>query len=180
MPRRSAVDPISALRHGGFLLYLIGGLDFQLRQPDADRGGAVGDHARENRIRASLRSIWAYIGLALVLPVILFALPAGAAADRFSRRWLIVIAQAGTGRVRRRAGVGVVDAGAAARSCTCCCSERERFARLGWPASTAIVTGLVPAKDVFQRRDVAEQRVPTGVDDRPAGGRVSAWRGGAR
>ena len=42
-----------------------------------------------------LALVLGYIGLTLVLPVILFALPAGAAADRFSRRWLIVIAQVG-------------------------------------------------------------------------------------
>src|SRR5688500_18866297 len=94
MPRRAAVDPISALRHGGFLLYLIGGLisnsgsqmrivavqwEMTLREPDVRK----------------LALLLGYIGLALVLPVLLFALPAGALADRFSRRWLIVIAQLG-------------------------------------------------------------------------------------
>src|SRR3954471_4422024 len=94
MPRRTAVDPISALRHSGFLIYLLRGLisntgsqmrivapqwEITIREPDP-RKLALG---------------LGYIGLALVLPVILFALPAGAAADRFSRRWLIAIAQVG-------------------------------------------------------------------------------------
>ena len=40
-------------------------------------------------------SFLGYMGLALVLPVLLFALPSGAVADRFSRRWLIVHRQLG-------------------------------------------------------------------------------------
>src|SRR5437879_397572 len=94
MPRRTAVDPISALRHSGFLIYLIGGLianagsqmrivavqwEITIREPDPRK----------------LALYLGYIGLTLVLPVILFALPAGAAADRFSRRWLILIAHVG-------------------------------------------------------------------------------------
>src|SRR4029078_11635158 len=94
MPRRTAVDPISALRHSGFLVYLLGGLisntgsqmrivaaqwEITIREPDPRK----------------LALYLGYIGLTLVLPVLLFALPAGAAADRFSRRWLIVIAQLG-------------------------------------------------------------------------------------
>ena len=145
MPRRTAVDPISALRHGGFLIYLIGGLisnsgsqmrivavqwEITIREPDPRK----------------LALYLGYIGLALVLPVILFALPAGAAADRFSRRWLIVIAQARTGRVRRRPGLGVVGEGADAAHLFAAVRHGNVFARLGWPASSAIVTGLVPSK----------------------------------
>src|SRR5688572_28486491 len=90
MTRRAAVDPISALRHGGFLLYLVGGL--------------ISNAGSQMRIVAVQWDIYTrvpdpiylgYIGLTLVLPVILFALPAGAAADRYSRRWLIIIAQTG-------------------------------------------------------------------------------------
>src|SRR5262245_41577025 len=95
MPRRTShVDPISAVRNGGFQLYLIGGLiantgsqmrivaaqwEVTLREPDPRK----------------LALYLGYIGLVLVLPVLLFALPAGAAADRYSRRWLIMIAQVG-------------------------------------------------------------------------------------
>ena len=144
MPRRTAVDPISALRHSGFLVYLIGGLisntgsqmrivavqwEITIREPDP-RKLALG---------------LGYIGLALVLPVILFALPAGAAADRFSRRWLIVIAQLGLAVC----GVGLAWAswvqGAAAVHLFAAV-RNGRFPRLGWPASSAIVTGLVPPR----------------------------------
>ncbi len=140
MPRRSAVDPISALRQGGFLLYLIGGL--------------ISNAGSQMRIVAVQWDIYTrdpdplflgYIGLALVLPVILFALPAGAAADRFSRRWLILIAQV---------GLAVCGVGLAWASWTraplplvyLLLFGTGTFRALGWPASTAIVAGLVPAK----------------------------------
>jgi MFS family permease len=144
MPRRTAVDPISALRHSGFLVYLLGGLisntgsqmrivaaqwEITIREPDP-RKLALG---------------LGYIGLALVLPVILFALPAGAAADRFSRRWLILIAQL---------GLALCGAGLAWASWVdapiffiyLLLFGTGVFRALGWPASSAIVTGLVPAK----------------------------------
>ncbi len=144
MPRRAAVDPISALRHGGFLLYLIGGLvsnagsqmrilavqwDFYTREPDPRK----------------LALYLGYIGLTLVLPVILFALPAGAAADRFSRRWLIVIAQMGLAAC----GVGLAWASGTRAPLPLMyllLFGTGTFRALGWPASTAIVAGLVPAK----------------------------------
>src|SRR6476660_2512701 len=94
MPRRNAVDPISALRHSGFLVYLFGGLisntGSQMRLVAAQCEISIREPA-PRKLALGL----GYIGLALVLPVIVFALPAGAAADRFSRRWLIVIAQLG-------------------------------------------------------------------------------------
>jgi MFS family permease len=142
MPRRSAVDPISALRHGGFLLYLV--------------GGWISNSGSQMRIVAvqweiTLRKqpdpylYLGFIGLALVLPVILFALPAGAAADRLSRRWLILIAQS---------GLALCGFGLAWASWTqaplivvyALLFGTGTFRALGWPASTAIVTGLVPAK----------------------------------
>jgi MFS family permease len=142
MPRRSTVDPISALRHGGFLLYLI--------------GGWISNSGSQMRIVAvqweiTLRKqpdpflYLGFIGLALVLPVILFALPAGAAADRFSRRWLILIAQS---------GLALCGFGLAWASWTraplfvvyLLLFGTGTFRALGWPASTAIVAGLVPAK----------------------------------
>ena len=140
MPRRSAVDPISALRHGGFLLYLIGGL--------------ISNSGSQMRIVAVQWDIYTrnpdplflgYIGLALVLPVILFALPAGAAADRFSRRWLILIAQVGLAAC----GVGLAWASwtrAPLPLVYLLLFGTGTFRALGWPASTAIVAGLVPAK----------------------------------
>lgn len=144
MPRRTAVDPISALRHSGFLAYLLGGLisntgsqmrivaaqwEITIREPDP----------RQLALRLG------YIGLALVLPVILFALPAGAAADRFSRRWLIVISQVGLALC----GVGLAWASWAHAPLLfiyLLLFGTGVFRALGWPAASAIVTGLVPAK----------------------------------
>ena len=144
MPRRTAVDPISALRHTGFLIYLIGGLisnagsqmrivavqwEITIREPDSRK----------------LALLLGYVGLALVLPVILFALPAGAAADRFSRRWLIMIAQIGLAVC----GVGLAWASSAKAPMLAVyvlLFGTGAFRALGWPASSAIVTGLVPAK----------------------------------
>jgi MFS family permease len=144
MPRRTAVDPISALRHSGFLVYLIGGLisnsgsqmrivaaqwEVTLREPDPRKAALF----------------LGYIGLALVLPVILFALPAGAAADRFSRRRLIMIAQLGLALC----GVGLAWASWAQAPMLIIylmLFGTGVFRALGWPASSAIVTGLVPDK----------------------------------
>jgi MFS family permease len=86
-----------------------------------------------------------YIGLTLVLPVILFALPAGAAADRFSRRWLIVVAQVGLAAC----GVGLAWASwveAPLILIYLLLFGTGTFRALGWPSSAAIVAGLVPAK----------------------------------
>jgi MFS family permease len=144
MPQRGAVDPISALRHGGFLLYLIGGLisnsGSQMRIVAVQWEIAI----RESDPR-ELALYLGYIGLTLVLPVILFALPAGAAADRFSRRWLILIAQL---------GLAACGAGLAWASWTeaplpivyALLFGTGTFRALGWPASAAIVIGLVPTK----------------------------------
>jgi MFS family permease len=144
MSKRSAVDPISALRHRGFLIYLIGGLisnagsqmrivaaqwEITIREPDPRK----------------LALDLGYIGLTLVLPVLLFALPAGAAADRFSRRWLIVIAQVGLALC----GVGLAWASfyqAHLFFIYFLLFGTGIFRALGWPASSAIVTGLVPSR----------------------------------
>ncbi len=85
------------------------------------------------------------MGLTLVLPVLLFALPAGAAADRYSRKWLIVIAQPGLAFC----GFGLAWASWAKASMPLVyllLFGTGTFRALGWPASSAIVTGLVPSE----------------------------------
>lgn len=144
MPQRAKVDPISALRHSGFLLYLIGGLISNAGSQMRIVAVQWEITLRESDPR-TLALYLGYIGLVLVLPVILFALPAGAAADRFSRRWLIVIAQVGLAAC----GFGLAWASwtrAPLPLVYLLLFGTGTFRALGWPASTAIVIGLVPAK----------------------------------
>jgi MFS family permease len=140
MPQRPAVDPISALRHGGFLVFLVGSL--LSNTGNQMRTVAVGWEVY-HRTREPLSL--GMIGLVLAVPVLLLALPAGAAADRYSRRGLIMFAQAGLAL----SGLGLAWASHASAPlpivyllllCT------GVFRALGWPASTAIVVGLVPTK----------------------------------
>jgi MFS family permease len=140
MPRRAAVDPVSALRHGGFLLFLVGGL--------------LSNAGSQMRLVAVQWDIYTrvpdplslgLIGLVLALPVIVFALPSGMAADHFSRRWLIVVAQVGLAAC----GFGLAWASltrAPLPLVYLLLFGTGSFRALGWPASTAIVSGLVPAK----------------------------------
>ena len=171
MPRRTAVDPISALRHSGFLLYLIGGLisnagsqmrivavqwEITIREPDPRK----------------LALFLGYIGLALVLPVLLFALPAGAAADRFSRRWLIMIAQVGLAAC----GVGLAWASWAQAPLLLIyllLFGTGTFPRFGLAGVVGDRCRPRARQNIFQRRDLAEQRLSTRLDDRTAGRRIS-------
>jgi MFS family permease len=140
MPQRPAVDPISALRHRGFLLFLVGSL--LSNTGNQMRTVAVGWDVYQRTGRALDLG---YVGLVLALPVILLALPAGAAADRYSRRALIILAQG---------GLALSGLGLAWTSHTTApmpllylfLLATGIFRALGWPASTAIVVGLVPTK----------------------------------
>ena len=170
MPERRAVDPISALRHGGFLLFLIGSL--LSNTGNQMRSVAVGWDVYQRTHQALSLGL---VGLVLAVPVLLLALPAGAAADRYSRRGLIMSAQAGLAL----SGIGLAWASSTVAPlpvvyllllCT------GVFRALGWPAATAIVTGLVPAK-VFPNaamwRSVAFQTAATLGP--LAGGMLLAW-----
>jgi MFS family permease len=138
MPDAPAIDPIASLRHRGFLIFLIGSVVSN-----------VGNQMRTITVgwevfkRTGDERYLAYIGLTLAIPVILLALPSGAAADRYSRRSIIIIAQLGLAA----SGLGLAWASASGVAlswtflfllATAC------FRALGWPASTAIVKGLVP------------------------------------
>jgi MFS family permease len=141
MPKRDTVDPIASLRHRGFLFYLIGSL--LSNTGNQMRSVAVGWEVYE---RTHSKLSLGYIGLVLALPVLLFALPAGSAADRYSRRALVMIGQI---------GLALCGVGLAWASATHAPIEivylllwgTGSFRALGWPASTAIVTGMVPAHD---------------------------------
>ena len=144
MPRRDSVDPIASLRHGGFLLYLVGGLISN--SGSQMRIVAVQWEIMLREADARTQALYlGYMGLTLVLPVLLFALPAGAAADRYSRKWLIVIAQTGLALC----GFGLAWASWAKASMPfiyLLLFGTGTFRAFGWPASSAIVTGLVPSE----------------------------------
>jgi MFS family permease len=171
MPQRTAVDPISALRHRGFLVFLLGTL--LSNTGNHMRAVAVGWEVYQRTGRAIDLG---YIGLVLAVPVIVLALPAGMAADRYSRRRLIMIAQLGLALC----GVGLAWASltrAPLPILYLLLLGTGSCRALGWPASTAIVTGLVPPK-VFPNaamwRSVAFQLA--GTLGPLAGGFLLAWR----
>ena len=163
-------DPLASLRERGFLLYLIGSL--LSNTGNQMRVVAVGWEVYHRTHRPLDLGL---IGLVLAVPVLVLALPAGMAADRYSRRGVIMLAQA---------GLAVSGLGLAWASYTRAplpfvylfLLGTGIFRALGWPASQAIVTGLVPAK-VFANaamwRSVAFQLAATLGP--LAGGVLIAW-----
>jgi MFS family permease len=134
-------DPIASLRHPGYLLYLLGSL--LSNAGNQMRIVAVGWEIYQ---RTHAPMSLGLIGLVLAVPVLVLALPAGALADRHSRRAIIMLGQA---------GLAISGAGLAWASFTGAHIGWLYFFLLwsgisravGWPAATAIVTGLVPSKD---------------------------------
>ena len=141
MPRDTSIDPISALRERNYLVFLLGSL--VSNTGNQMRAVAVGWEVYHRTGEPLSLGI---IGLVLALPVILLALPAGAAADRYSRRRHDHARASGAGAQRAGAGVGVATRVRRSPGRTCFCSCTGDFRALGWPAATAIVAGLVPAK----------------------------------
>jgi MFS family permease len=140
MPQPAANDPIAALRERGFLLFLIGSL--LSNTGNQMRAVAVGwevYHRTHQPLSLGL------VGLVLALPVLLLALPAGAAADRHSRRAMIMIGQVGLAA----SGLGLAWASfthAPLPWVYFFLLGTGVFRALGWPAATALVIGLVPDK----------------------------------
>jgi MFS family permease len=140
VPQRAETrpDPIASLRHASFLIFLLASL--LSNTGNQMRTAAVGwevYHREREPIALG------YIGLVLALPVILLALPAGAAADRWSRRKIIMAAQAGLAA----SGCGLAWASWSHASIGWVyffLLGTGVFRALGWPASTAIVVSLVP------------------------------------
>ncbi len=138
MSSTSPIDPIAALRHRGYLIFLVGSLVSNIG--NQMRVVAVGWEVFE---RTGSKLSLALVGLTLAVPVILLALPAGAAADRYSRRVIIIIAQLGLAA----SGLGLAWASAGEQPLEWTylfLLGTASFRALGWPASTAIVKGLVP------------------------------------
>jgi MFS family permease len=140
MAPRDSVDPIASLRHRGYLFFLLGSLLSNIG--NQMRFVAVGWEVWE---RTHSKLSLGYVGLVLALPVLLFALPAGAAADRYSRRALVMIGQFGLAIC----GLGLVWASltqAPLPLVYMLLFGTGTFRAIGWPASAAIVTGMVPEK----------------------------------
>ena len=132
-------DPLASLRRPGFLLYLVGSL--VSNAGNQMRTVAVGWEVYQ---RTQTPLSLGLIGLVLALPVLLLALPAGAAADRYPRKRLIQIAQVGLAL----SGVGLAWVSFTDGPIPLTYAflfGTGVFRAVGWPASQAIVTGLVPA-----------------------------------
>ena len=133
-------DPLASLRRPDFLLYLAGSL--VSNAGNQMRTVAVGWEVYQ---RTATPLSLGLVGLTLALPVLLLALPAGAAADRYPRKRLIQIAQVGLAL----SGLGLAwvswTRGPIALTYLFLLGTGV-FRAVGWPASQAIVTGLVPSR----------------------------------
>ena len=135
-----AVDPIASLRERGFLLYLLGGL--VSNAGNLMRTTAVG---WEIYARTGSALSLGLVGLVLAVPVLVLALPAGALADRYPRKTLILIAQVGLAA----SGLGLAwtaTTGAPIAFTYGFLLMSGIFRALGWPASQAFVANLVPQR----------------------------------
>jgi len=133
-------DPIASLRQPSFLIFLIASLLSN-----------TGNQMRATAVGWEVYGRWhsplslGLIGLVLALPVLLLALPAGAAADRYSRRSIIMLSQLGMAL----SGLGLAWNSWAEGPLTwtyLLLLSTGVFRAIGWPATTAIVVGLVPPK----------------------------------
>ena len=84
-----AHDPYTVLRDPNFRCLVLAGMVATVG--NQMQGVAIGWELYE---RTSSPLALGMVGLAQVLPVILVAIPAGHAADRYSRKWLIILAHA--------------------------------------------------------------------------------------
>jgi MFS family permease len=137
----SRPDPIASLRYPSYLIYVIGSL--LSNAGNQMRIVAVGWEVYQ---RTHAPMSLGIIGLVLAVPVLVLALPAGALADRHSRRVIIMLGQSGLAA----SGVGMAWASFTGAHIGwlyffLLCSGISRA--VGWPAATAIVVGLVPTKD---------------------------------
>lgn len=134
-------DAIASLRHRGFRTYVLGSL--VSNAGNLMRTTAVGWEIYDRTASAFSLGL---VGLVLAVPVLLLALPAGALADRYPRKTLIGIAQAGLAV----SGLGL--AWAATTSAPLAFTyafllASGIFRAVGWPASQAFVANLVPARE---------------------------------
>lgn len=83
-----ARDPYAAFRHSGYRKFILGRTIFTIGTQM--QTAAIGWEIYQ---RSSSTMALGYVGLVQILPIIFLSLPAGHAADRFSRRSIILLAQ---------------------------------------------------------------------------------------
>ena len=131
-------DAVASLRYSGFRLYVLGSLV-------SNAGNLMRTTAVGWEVYARTKDPFALglVGLVLAVPVLLLALPAGVLADRYPRRTLILLAQ--TGLAASGAGLAWASwTGAPLAFTYGFLAMSGTFRALGWPASQALVSNLVP------------------------------------
>src|SRR5262245_65751262 len=88
MEQKDVHDPYAALRSPGYRRFLFGNVLSAMAMEM--QSVAIGWELYQ---RTDSPAAIGFVGLAQFLPVLLIALPAGHAADRFSRKWTFVLAQ---------------------------------------------------------------------------------------
>lgn len=172
----AAHAPFAALRHRGFLLYMLGALLEAL-------GGqvrllTVGWDLYE---RTGSALVLGNVGLVLALPVLLLAFPAGAAADRFPRK--VVMGAALAGQVACALGLAWATRAHAPLAVFYALllgvGISSAFAR---PASQALVPSLVPPEVFPNAAKWSSMRWQLGATAGPlvAGALLALWQAPAR
>jgi len=140
-PLQAAHDPYAVLRNRDLVLYLIGRFVASMGQQMLSM--AVGWELYERTNRALALGL---VGLTQMLPMILFTLPAGHAADNYDRKRIIILM---TGVIAcANIGLGCISAFHAPDICIYFCLFVAGTARTFlWPASSAFLPGLVARSD---------------------------------
>ncbi|MDB5299172.1 MAG: putative integral rane efflux protein [Phycisphaerales bacterium] len=139
-------DPYAALRLRDYRLYSAGWVLSVIGQQIQDV--AVGwdvFHRTTKEVGLDPLLALGLVGAVLALPVMLLALPAGALADRFDRRKILMASMAGASA----AALGLAwlshTHGSLAMTYACLCLGATALA-FGWPARSALLPQIVPAE----------------------------------
>ncbi|HET6251857.1 MAG TPA: MFS transporter [Tepidisphaeraceae bacterium] len=139
-------DPYAALRYPDFLLYLAGWVLSVIGQQIQDV--AVGwDIFIRTRAEANINPLLALglVGAVLAIPIIVLAIPAGALADRFDRRKIIMISVTGAAAC----SLGLAWLSHVHGSLTLMYVSLfagSTFSAMGWPARSALLPQTVPTE----------------------------------
>ena len=138
-------DPYAALRLRDYRLFSAGWVMSVMAQQIQEV--AVGwDIFSRTRAEARIEPMLALglIGLAMALPIITLAIPAGALADRFDRRRLIIFSMVGSATASL-ALAGLSHAHGSLSLMYLCLFLGASANAIGWPARSALLPQIVPA-----------------------------------